>query len=126
MDRQEARKKEAAINANFQQLERQSRQLDNQITRNKQQLRKIEQVEMVITDLSRKQNQELEALHAGWKGKEAQSLLTEASMNQQRFYRQYMRKIHDRKRIMTEANREFYKKQDELMKAKRIVVRGGR
>ena len=58
MESAEARKRESARNLNFQQLDRQSKQLDSHITRNKQQLRQIEKAEQIFTDIQiRKQNQ---------------------------------------------------------------------
>ncbi len=124
MESAEARKRESARNLNFQQLDRQSKQLDSQINRNKQQLRQIEKAEQIFTDIQiRKQNQ-LEELSQNWKGQHALSVLSEAMSNHQAFHRQQIRQIHERKRNIAQSTRSLYQKQETLTRAKRLAVRG--
>lgn len=120
-----SRKREEALNLNFQQLNRQSQQIDSQLNRNKQQMKKIEKAEQIFTDiLIRKQNQ-LEELSHNWKGKHALSVLSESMSNHQNFHRQQMRQIDDHKREITQSNRELHQKQEVLSRAKRLTTRGG-
>jgi len=126
MDRHEARKRESALNAQFQQLERQSRQIESQKTRNAQQTKRISQAEKIFTDTQLKKRNQLETLSHNWKGKRAEAILSESLSNHEVFYRQQMRQIHEHQQKLTQEKRALLQQEEKLMQAKRQLVRGGR
>lgn len=126
MVRNEERKREAVLNINFQQLDRQTKQIESQKLRNAQRLKRIAQAEQLFTDIQLKKRNQLEALSQNWKGKSAEAILSESFSNHEHFYRQQMRQINEQQHILNQEKRELLKQEEKIMRAKREVLRGGR
>lgn len=123
MDR---RKQDALNQERFQQFERQIKQLENQKERNAQQLKRLEQAEMIFTDLQIKEQNQLETLSQNWKGERARSILSDELSNLNHFQRQQQRDLHEKKRALVQNNRQIAQQEEKLNQMKRQVVRGGR
>ena len=126
MSRYEAAKREALVNANFQQLDRKGKQIDQQISRNQQQITRIERIETIFSDMNLKQKNQLEDLSANWKGEYARAVLSETASNYQRFQRHQQREIFENKRALIQNTRILQQEQDKITQAKRMAIRGGR
>ena len=126
MDRHETKKQESRLNEKFQKLERQSKQIDVQLTRNKQQLSRVEKLEQIFTDLSLRQKNQLEELSVNWKGEYARTVLSETAGNYQQFQRYQQRELYETKREVIQNTRKLQQEQEKITQAKRLAVRGGR
>lgn len=126
MSRYEAAKREALVNANFQQLDRKGKRIDQQITRNQQQITRIERIETIFSDMNLKQKNQLEDLSANWKGEYARAVLSETASNYQRFQHHQQREIFENKRALIQNTRTLQQEQDKITQAKRMAIRGGR
>lgn len=124
MDRHESTKKELIINDKFQRLERQRKQIDDQLAINKQKMDRIEKLEKIFTTIILKQKNQLEDLSSSWKGQHARNVLSETARNYQDFSRCQQHEIYENKRELRQDNRNLQINQEKLVQEKRLIMRG--
>lgn len=124
MDRHESTKKELIINDKFQRLERQRKQIDDQLAINKQKMDRIEKLEKIFTTIILKQKNQLEDLSSSWKGQHARNVLSETARNYQDFSRYQQHEIYENKRELRQDTRNLQINQEKLVQEKRLIMRG--
>lgn len=124
MDRHESTKKELIINDKFQRLERQRKQIDDQLAINKQKMDRIEKLEKIFTTIILKQKNQLEDLSSSWKGQHARNVLSETARNYQDFSRYQQHEIYENKLELRQDTRNLQINQEKLVQEKRLIMRG--
>ena len=89
-------------------------------------MKRLEQAEIIFTDLQIKEQSQLETLSQNWKGVRARSILSDQLSNLNQFQRQQQRDLYDKKRALIQNNRQIAQQEEKLNQMKRQVVRGGR
>lgn len=124
IDRAEYTKREAKITEQFQKLERESRQIENNIRTENQAKRQLEKAEELFSEVYQKKIQQLDELSGQWKGAHALSVLSESASNHQNFQRQQAKQLFERRTSIEASLNSLYHKQEKIVREKRIIVRG--